>query len=254
MPERCAQLAPSGQILTMSKVLPILFLIALLACSREKTHQSNISYRDTIMKKYFAAIDAMTFSDTSDRDLKFVKAYYESDTAYLNQVLTNAVEMLQYKEEILINQRCENPFDLKASNYEEAYRFYYRASFCDTSVNITLGRKNDTLILEAYLFNVDNRQQACKIIKQVKKALSEEHSNKLINGLIYLDFWGMSENNGSFGFDGSSLYVTGYERQKNAFKGNYKKIYRWSSEHTALGHLFKQLIDLSDIKVKCFHF
>ena len=74
-----------------------------------------------------------------------------------------------------------------------------------------------------------------------------------ISDIEQADFWGMKEDNGRHGMDGSGLRLIGYERPLNSFEGRHKKIYRWAAEEMTIGILFKKLLDHSGANVDCFH-
>jgi hypothetical protein len=146
---------------------------------------------------------------------------------------------------MLESRICEQPPPINTLNFKEAYRFSYDAAFCNRSVSLTIGKKPDTVTLDTYLYEVNDTETECKTISHTTKQLSEQVWDKFISSIDYADFWGLKEDNGRHGMDGSSLRVTGNERPINAFQGRYKAIYRWAAEQTAIGELFKKLLDQS---------
>lgn len=206
------------------------------------------------MAKYFQVIDSLAYIDTLDQDFKLLKAYHIDDTAFLRKTFDDITRLLKYRNEMLESHICEEPAPLNTLNYEKAYRFNYGAAFCNKSANLTIGRSGDSLTADLYLYEYNDTQTECKIIKHTTQFVDKKIWDTLIAGIEQADFWGLKEDNGRHGMDGSGLTVTGYERSINAFEGRYKKIYRWAAEEMTIGILFKKLLDLSGIKVDCFHF
>lgn len=206
------------------------------------------------MSKYFQVLDSLPYSDTLDLRLKLLKAYRNNDTSYLKKRYSEITELLKSRKQITESHTCEEPGAINKLNFEESYRFNYGAAFCDKFVTMTIGKLKDTITLDFYLYEVSNGQTECKTIRHTTKQVDNKVWEELIKGIALSDFWGLKEDNGRFGFDGSSLRVTGYERPINAFEGRYKTIYRWAAEDMAIGQLFKRLLDLSDNKVDCFHY
>lgn len=206
------------------------------------------------MTKYFQVIDSLPYIDSLDQDFKLLKAYHTGDTAFLRKNYDNVAGLLKYRKEMLENHICEEPAALNTLNYEEAYRFSYGAAFCDQSANLTIGKSGDSITVDLYLYEYNDDQTECKILTHTMQLADKSTWDILINGIEQSDFWGLKEDNGRHGVDGSVLTVTGYERPIKAFEGRYKKIYRWSAEAMTIGILFKKLLDLSGTKVDCFHY
>lgn len=235
-----------------------LLLISVMAFSVScQTHinavNSNLS-RDSIMKKYFLLVDSLPYFDTLDLKFKLLKAYNENDTGYLKRSYGDLVELSKFKKEMSESNICEEPAPLNTPGYEESYRFIYGVAFCDKWVNITIGKNIDSATVELYLYEYIDKETRCKTIKHIKKRINDRDWKNFITDISYADFWGLKEDNGIHGFDGSSLDVTGFEKPRKAFKGNYKRIYRWAAEETAIGTSFKHLLNLSGVSVDCFRF
>jgi hypothetical protein len=235
--------------------IPLTFLLTLLiACSDKTSTHPAIQNRDSIMTKYFQVIDSLPYFDTLDLKFKLLKAYYNNDTTYLKKSYDEIAALLKYKTDMLESHFCEEPAPLNTLNYKEAYRFSYGAAFCDKAVNMTIGKSGDSIMLDLYLYEYNDNETECKTIRHTIQLIDKKVWDTLTIGLRQSDFWGLKEDNGRHGMDGSSLRVTGYERPINAFEGRYKTIYRWAAEEMAIGILFKKLLDLSGTKVDCFHY
>lgn len=238
----------------MTRIISFFLLTLLIACNDKTSRHSSFQDRDSIMTKYFQVTDSLPYFDTLDQDFKLLKAYHTGDTALLRKTYDNVAGLLKYRNEMLESHLCEEPIALNTLNFEEAYRFSYGAAFCNKSANMTIGKLGDSITLDLYLFEFNDMQTECKTIQHTTKLVDKKIWDTLINGVEQADFWGLKEDNGRHGMDGSGLTVTGYERPINAFEGRYKKIYRWAAEEMTIGVLFKKLLDLSGTKVDCFHY
>lgn len=238
----------------MTRPFPFFLLTLLIACNDKTGRHSSVQDRDSIMTKYFHVIDSLPYTDTLDQNFKLLKAYHTGDTTFLKQTYNDVAGLLKYRNEMLESHICEEPAALNTLNYEEAYRFSYGAAFCNKSVNLTVGKSEDSIRLDLYLYEYNDEQTECKTIQHTTQLVDKKIWDTLIGGIEQADFWGLKEDNGRHGMDGSGLRVTGYERPIKAFEGRYKIIYRWAAEEMAIGILFKKLLDLSGTTVDCFHY
>jgi hypothetical protein len=238
------------------KTNAVLFLIVpwilLLACTDESQKSKPLSTRDFIMQDFFKAIRSSPDIDTTREEFILLKAYYENDTASLRKLHRETIDGLKSRNEILDSIACKAPLPLHSLGYEEAYRFRYGIAFCDTSVIITVGKSKSGITLHMILYRTNRRTEKCDVIRQFEKKLDEKTWIKLRDGVDFADFWALRATNDEFGYDGSSLHVYGYERPVSAFTGRHKGIYRWAPEETAIGILFKDVLDMSVVRVKCF--
>lgn len=237
------------------KTNAVLFLIALwillLACSDDSQKSKPLSTRDFIMQDFFKAIRSSPDIDTTREEFILLKAYYENDTTSLRKLQRETIDGLKSRNEVLDSLACKALLPLHSLDYEEAYRFKYRVSFCDTSVIITVGKSKSNITLHMVLYKRNSRAEKCDIIRKFEKKLDEKAWTKLRDGIDFADFWGLRATNDELGFDGSSLRVYGYE-SVSALIGKHKGIYRWAPEEKAIGILFKDVLDMSGVRVKCF--
>jgi hypothetical protein len=112
----------------------------------------------------------------------------------------------------------------------------------------------DSITLDRYLYKIDNRETPCKTISHFTKQLEINAWEEIRKGIAFSDFWGLQEDNGRHGLDGSGLRVTGYQKPPHSFEAKYKVIHRWAAENMAIGKLFKRVFELSGNNVACFHF
>jgi len=224
-------------------------------CTDKKDERSLIQNRDSIMSKYIQLLDSSSEIEDPCHSNKLLKAYYSNDTEYVNQAYILLSESLKQKKRGQADNLCEIPPEITTFGYEEAYRFKYDKSFCDKLIDMTIGRRNDSIILDTYLYqynyNFGMKNAECRIIQHSIKSVKQNMWDMLEEGIFHTDFWGLEVSNGKSGVDGSKLQITGYLASVNGFQGKYKKIYRWSAERMAIGVLFKNILDKSGIKIDC---
>jgi hypothetical protein len=239
----------------MRKTLPIIFLVLLTACSDNKSKRLPVQVRDAIMTKYFQIIDTLEYLDTLDLKFKLLKAYHDNDTNFLKSSYEKMAELLEVRKALHERHNfSDEPPPLNTFGYKQAYRFDYETSFCDQSVSMTIGKSSDKVVLDVYLYQISDRRTGRKTVTHETRRVGEKIWDVLVSGIEQSDFWGLQEDNGRQGLDGSALIVTGYEKPVNAFDGRYKKIYRWAAEDMTIGILFKNLLHLSGTTIDCFHF
>lgn len=200
------------------------------------------------MHNYFIAIDSFPRFDTLGQDFKLLKAYHRNDTLYLRKSYQELIASLRTWDNAKTTTTCESPRPMRLLEYDEAYRFMYMQSFCDTMLFLTLGRWESEYEFEVMLEVYDSA--GCRTIKQLKQKLERRIWDQLIAGLHYADYWGMESVNGHQSLDGSALYVLGFQKRTN----KQKVIYRWAAERTAIGTVFKDAMNATAANVSCFGF
>jgi hypothetical protein len=210
--------------------------------------------RDSIMRDYFTVVDSIPYFDTLKEDFKLLKAYHKNDISYLRDSYNDLLGSLRSWDDFDTTTDCNIPIAIHLLHYEEAYRFSYKAAFCDTLMIMTIGKQKSEIVAEIMLYATDMLTNRCEIVKQLHKKMNQQAWEKLIKGIRYADFWGLKTYNDVDGFDGSSLYVFGFKSGINAFKERHKVIYRWTAERTAIGTVFKDMLDESGINVSCFRY
>lgn len=206
------------------------------------------------MMDYFSVIDSFPRFDTLRENFRLLKAYHKNDTAYLRQSYNQLISSLRTWHDLDTTTSCEKPTPMRLLDYKEAYRFSYSAAFCDTLITMTVGKGESEFVAEVMLYARDSLKNKCVTVKRFEKKLDKQAWDKLLKGIRYADFWGLQPANDERGFDGSSLYVFGFKKRINAFQGRQKVIYRWGAERTAIGTVFKDMMDVTGTSVSCFHF
>lgn len=198
-------------------------------------------------------MDSLPFADTSGEDFRLLMAYHRNDTGYLKKSYAEIAELLKYAPKMWKPIFFEDTIPINKKHFEEAYRFCYDAAFCPTTAIMTIGKRTDSIILDLCLYDSQD-DMARKVKSHTIKQLTKQDWEELTKGIFYCDFWGLKEMESRSGFDGSSLYITGYKIGINGSKEKHKTIYRWAAEEMAIGQLFKRCLDWSDTTIACFHF
>ena len=228
----------------------VYFVSIATSCMEKKVQPPVYSERDTIMKKYFAAVDSLPLFDSTEYYFRILKAYHSSDTVFLNKSYKSISEVV--KDSWLLKPwSCIEYSPLSSLNYEEAYRFIYDPAFCDKWAIITIGKSAQRIEFEVKLYLVGRQRDTCSLLSHQRKFLNNDHWDSLQYSLGYADFWGLKETNGRSGVDGSSLTVSGYSKYNDLpFKSH--TISRWAAEQSAIGQTFKHVLKLANLSVGCF--
>jgi len=235
----------------MRSVTIILFL-AIISCSTKRVDPQTPLARDVIMQKYFHLIDSLPVRDTLDYRSRLLRAYYKNDTTYLNSEYNLLMIHLRNQWSEKDSRRCTPSPPLQTAGYKEAYRFSYSAAFCLIEIDITIGEKETGYMMDVKIDSADVTTNSCLVKAQFSKPIQQWQWEKMKKDIYYSDFWGMLEQTGADGVDGSSLSVYGYQKTDGS---NYrlKGVERRSPEHTALGSVLKTVFDFSKVKGTCLN-
>jgi len=235
--------------------LSLAILIFLFAgCQNRQQSIRQPELRDSLMSLYLKMGDSIYWADTLDPERKILVAYNHNDTNFLKKAVESAKTAMKESSTYKPDPKCPKAPPINSYGFSEAYQFNYSAAFCDQRLNITVGQKNDSIILIAYHYKYIYNTDSCISLVQSTKVLSNSQWDLIKQSIFRSDFWGLSPRSDRIGLDGSDLRVTGYEAPKNAFEGRYKVVSRWAAERIALGEAFKLVWDYSGVKVPCFHY
>ncbi|RYZ78023.1 MAG: hypothetical protein EOP04_30440 [Proteobacteria bacterium] len=236
----------------MDKMILGIIIFALFSCKEDKKNYAVGGKRDSLVSNYFKLIDSLNALDSLEPQTRMLLAYTENDTNYMKAVINDLqVSYSESRAHFQTNRRLE-PAGVTTYGFEEAYRFQYSAAFCDQSVDITIGKKGDSVLLYGYRYTWIFGTDSCISVDSTKAFLSYDQSQNLSKSLTRTDLWGLKASAGNVGFDGSNLFVTAYEKAVNARRSRYTKIHRWSPQKTALGECFKLALELSKFQIACF--
>ena len=238
----------------MNQALTVLLLLALFACGSNNNDSHKISKRDSLVSKFLDITDSLPWTDTVDHQRKLLLAYRNDDTAYLRRTVEEVQDLMKFRDEFSRRPSCPETSGLDITTFEEAYKFEYGTAFCNQGITIIVGERNDSVLLLGYHNKFDYFTDSCLSYTYIEKPLTKAQWEIIQQHTLRADFWGLKPKNDRNGVDGSGLTVTGYQRPVNAFQGRYHKVYRWAAEKMALGELFKNVLDLTQIKSHCFRF
>jgi hypothetical protein len=205
------------------------------------------------MNNYFQIIDSLPFEDTLSLNYQLLKAYHRNDTAFLRKVYLNKVNRLLHVQQTPKRHRCDTDALVNVMDCEEGYRFSYSASFCDRFAIVTVQKVSGGMAVESVLYRFDEAER-CTVVKHTNKRFDAKAWDSFNDKLQFADFWGLREENDDVGLDGSSLNIFGFKKSGIPQDTEYKEVRRWSPENTAIGQLFKHVLDLSEIEADCFHY
>lgn len=204
------------------------------------------------MSNYFQILDSLPFEDTLSLNFQLLKAYHRNDTAFLREVYRNKVNRLLHVQQAPKRHRCDTAALVNIMDFDEGYRFSYSASFCDKVAIAMVQRAPQGMVVESVLYQFD--EDGCRIVKHNSKRLDDKAWHLFKGKLKFADFWGLREMNDNVGLDGSSLNIFGFKKSGMPHDTEYKEVRRWSPENTAIGQVFKHILDLSDVEADCFHY
>ena len=236
------------------RFLPLLIFCSILSCGVRRTKEVPNEIRDSIVKDYLSLLDSAGLADSLTPFHRILVAYNKNDTAYLLREIGSLREAITENNKFPDPTSCFKPQSIDKYGFREAFRFQYSAAFCDQSVNITVGERNDSILIYGYHYIHNYMTDSCIFVDSSKTILTRFQWEEIRTRMNRADIWGLKVRNGISGMDGSGLAVIGYQRPINAFEGRYIRISRWAPEKTALGESFKHVLDLSGIKVPCFHY
>ena len=236
------------------RFFPLLLISLIFSCQERRTGEVRIEMRDSIVKEYLALLDSVAWADSLSPQHKLLVAYNNNDTVVLIKEIQSLRAAITESRKYPNPTSCFEPQAINKYGFAEAFRFQYSAAFCDQSVNITVGERNDSVLIYGYHYTHNYMTDSCVSVDSSKRLLTKTQWIEIRSSIDRADFWGLKVRNGISGMDGSSLAVTGYQRPINAFQGRYNRISRWAAEKSALGESFKLVLEMSGIKVPCFHY
>lgn len=248
----------------MLKITCILLGFTTLFSCREQTTQSTVSLRDSVLQMHLAVVDSIPEYDTSALDFQLLMAYQRNDSAYLAKYLQKTKErktLIQkegYKQYAVYPDSCIHQLRLHETSYEEAYRFKYFQAFCPYKLIVTVGRTNDTAVLQCIVYKPASDtpwdSSGCRIVNQFTKRLSPNQWDELRRAIKYADFWALKSRNDVYGADGRTLEVEGYlnEKTKVSQPPKYHAISRWLGARMAIIDAFDVALRMSGNKEGCY--
>jgi len=197
--------------------------------------------------------DTIPYYDTSTIDYKLLKAYYKNDTLNLKKLQEYAARVntkLKWEQDL---DSCIDEVKFEDIKSDEAYRFVYSSAFCPYTTLITIIRYGDSFSLRSIVYQYAWDSTPCKIVDKSSINIDSASWDKFQESLIVADFWGLKQDNGKHGLDGSTLEIYGFKKgtniQWNPDKSTF--ISRWSPGYAAIFHCFSLLLKFSKTRKGC---
>src|SRR5689334_8189883 len=147
----------------------ILFFIIILTFSCNNGKKNSMpSLKDSLLAQYFNLIDSIPGADTIDERYKMLKYVYYNDTNSLKGRISFFVNNFKSYQSGAFG-RCHGPYDSDLRTYQECYRFEFSAAFCNNWIVLSIGKKNDTMLLDYLLFELSNDERSCDTVNHVTR-------------------------------------------------------------------------------------
>lgn len=243
----------------MVKIITALFSLFLLSCRQPSPSKPTLSFKDSVIREYFASVDSMDFYDTINYDYRALRAYINDDTDFFKRMLEDIkTEKAQRKMYSPIDSciRLKKISDLDA---DEAYRFRHSQSFCFYNQYVTISRKGHSILLHYLEISVSPDGQiieyrdndgakrigpGCKVEKEFSKVLKDKDWETLMKSVGTGDYWLLKERQYHGCCDGSFWTIDGYTKRLVYHTGQQiHSVYRWTPNNSfaELGRMFMKL-------------
>ena len=70
----------------MFRITAAVFSFILICRNHLGTSKSSLSFKDSILREYFADIDSLEFYDTTNYDFRTLKAFLNDDTSFFEEM------------------------------------------------------------------------------------------------------------------------------------------------------------------------
>jgi hypothetical protein len=238
----------------MARIIIPLFLLALFSCNPRPAANmegAKESLRDSILKRHLAIVRGIPYYDTFSADFQLLKAYYSNDS---NSLVKNdsAFEkrISRHARRQKFYDSCTGQLPLSRLNCIQAYRFEYHGPICSFITTLTIVHYQDSTVLHTLVFVAELDQDTSKIVTDYSIRLDSTKWADFEERLNGADFWGLKEENGNSGIDGSNLWVYGYTKESNWEPARYQYVHRWSPI-SGIRDCFEWLLKLSKCKTGC---
>jgi hypothetical protein len=218
--------------LKVSKYPVILLLINSLFSCNERNGGTKLSLRDSILKAHLSEVDSLDFYDTTDINYKLIKAYYNNDTIFFKKFEKDFYSAKILKKQWASGYGCVHLARLKDSNADSIYRFIYYQAFSPYETSLTVSKSGDTINIHTVVYHPGRDTIPCEIIDDFDKTISLKEWNEFNTSLVSADFWGLKEENGIHGLDGSALAIYAFIKGDNTIwhPRKTKTVNRWTPD------------------------
>ncbi len=148
---------------------------------------------------------------------------------------------------------CAKNQEFDTLKADEAYKFVYESSFCHYFTVATITQNGNKIIARTIVYENASLMDStpCTIAQQNEIILDSISWEKFQYELRNSDFWGLKEDNGSRGVDGSSLDVLGYQKSFEGMGERRSYVTRWSGSLDRLLEPFMLILRFCKINKGC---
>ena len=235
-------------IIALSLILSLFY-----SCKENQNKIQIVSIKDTVLKEHFLMIDSLPYYDTNDFDYQILRAYYNNDSVFFKKLQADITYKRNNKGMLDFMDTCIHQQLLKDLKTDEAYRFIYSAAFCPYKLNVTITKTINKYNLHFIIYQFRWDTADCRIINEYDRSLTESNWKQIDEALDNADFWGLKEDNGVHGLDGSTLQIDGYIKGDSNYLRSSKShsISRWSPGPTAIFNPFTLVLKFSGNRQGC---
>ncbi len=220
----------------------ILLIISLFSCTEESSN-AKTALKDSVLKTHLLEVDSLDFYDTTDINYKLIKAYYNNDTLSLKKIAESIYSNKRFKKQWEFSDSCVHLTKLKDSKADSIYRFIYSQAFSPYETNLTVSKTGDTARIHLVVYQTSRDTIPCEIIDEFDKILSIKEWNEFDASLSSADFWGLKDDNGIHGVDGSDLTIYAFIKGDNSnwHPRKTQKVTRWSPYNLPINDCYELL-------------
>jgi hypothetical protein len=253
----------------MLKLFLLFFLLFFICCRQSSINKEQVSLKDSVLRKYLAAIDSLDYYDTTNQDYRVLRAYANNEDEFFISMKKEIDLRSQYIYSPGLDS-CLFPKKISDLAADEVYRFIYRESFCIFGLAITISRTGDSIQLhyakyilgeqegrteEVTFKNGDHYfiKPHCQLIKELDKPLQIKHWDELMTAIQNAEYWGLRQYyEPSVIRDGSFWQIDAYtKRPRYPDNRQVQSVFRHSPKVKAFRELCILFIKLSGEKTTC---
>ncbi len=243
------------------------FILLFFSCKQPRSNQSQLNFKDSVVKEYLASIDSVEFYDTFSRDFRILRAYAKNDTPFFSNLKKEIEE--SWRETVFYGRddSCVVQEKLSDLKVDEAYRFRHWEAFCKFMQNITVTLSGSEVLLDYIEYSNGFGQAStiirsggdtifikpyCTVIKKVQKSLSIKDWENLEMKVREADYWGLKRKGGG-GLDGSTWQIDAYVNEKSKYSSQRfsHSVWRHNTSSECFKELGRYMIYLSGEKIMC---
>ncbi|BAV07249.1 hypothetical protein SAMN05421788_102128 [Filimonas lacunae] len=188
-------------------------LFLFLSCSSHTPPSPKQPYRDSALKAYIDHISQTPhYSELSNYDFSFLKAYYTNDTPSLQKAMNNIAWQKELTGDSFPPYLPKHP-DWEKLQAEEAYQLFYYTSFCYEDFYFTIFKKECSIHLHAVIYRANYSHPSFQVEKEVSLQLTQKNWDKFTSLINYADFWGMQPHSErEMVLDGDYIKIKGFDK------------------------------------------